>query len=240
MSIFGNNILRECNTTLNDSVIEEICNIVNESENDNKSHIDSTIYENLIEVIEEGANINITKSFLANKKSFKAHNKELKKALKADDFTTAKSELKKMREDVKDIENTIYKNDSNAGSAICGFFAAGIGDMLELSVTGLIYSTGVKMVAKETIKAMFGGGSTVKASLGGFMVGFGGTYTLINAISKVIINITEIVAAFKSGDKASETFNLYRTRIKNAVENLKASMDMIEDNIKKREESKNK
>jgi len=199
---------------------------------------ESAIYENLIEVIEEGANMEITKSFMSNKKAFKTHNSNLKKALKGNDFATAKAELKKMKADVKAIEKTINENDSDVGSAVFGYFATGLVNTLELFVPSLIYSTGATISASSITNAFLTGDvNPVKVALGGFMTGFGYTFTLIKSIIILVQEISEVVKAFQKKEGAANALNLYRGKIKTMVKKLNDSIDTIEKNIEKREKA---
>lgn len=87
---------------------------------------DSYLSEAFDIVINEGANIDNTKAFLAGRKEFKAEVRAARKALRAKDKDATKKHMKAAKKALDDMESAIRKTEGTASSTLCGLFAYGL------------------------------------------------------------------------------------------------------------------
>ena len=182
------------------------------------------------EIVEEGANLDIRAIWKDAKKDSKAHIKEYKKFLKAEDYKSAAKELDYVSKNLKKARDEMKKVDADSvGSAILGFFAADLLTTIETIIPTSIQVAGKSIQIASAIKWASKDGSIDFGKIasiihGGFVpkgVAFGQIITKIGQLATIIQKIIIIVKdlkTFTNEVKSDEeitvkNFNLYRNRL---------------------------
>ena len=167
----------------------------------------SVYMESDIESLEEGANLEYREAFKAAKKEYKEESKKCKSYMKAKDWSSAKTCTKKMRAALDKAEKEIKSIDSTVGSAILGYFAAGLLDFTKIIIpyAGLIVGVSILGVGIlrhiETNAAQYGSDMITKSILGaGISVSIASQIILyFQNISIIIKEIMQLILPNKNG-----------------------------------------
>lgn len=198
------------------------------------------------EVVEEGANIEMTKIWRESKKENKEYLKNYKKFLKEKDFKKAAAELDKVTKNLEKAKKEIKDVDQTVGSAICGYFAEYIIDLFQLiipfTVEGLGYGAmmlSIKDVIADAMNGNFEGLQTpdvIKKAAPGAVVGnIGAVWLTIKAIVVLIKDIKTWIKEFKADDKKLDAkhFNLYRNTLIRFMDEAIKKVDKLKDGVAK-------
>ena len=100
------------------------------------------------EYISEGANIDMTESYFALRKEFKAEIKVLKSAIKSKDKQAAKASSKKLKSIVNKYEKEMKSVKADKlSSIILGNMAAGLMTMIMVIPSAVMLTGGIKMIS---------------------------------------------------------------------------------------------
>lgn len=246
MGLYGNQFLFENTISdsltlgefidLNMSINESLCRLVESYD----------IEDN--EVVEEGANIEAGKAYKEAVKEYKGYAKELKKLIKEEKYSDAKKNLSKMKICVDKVEKEIKDQDYTTGSAVFGYFAAGLLDMVEIFIPSFIYGFGRGLAingAQLTMNNLLTGNSegikvaTGMAIGGGVTAAIAGSITFIKSVIILIKYIKQIIEDIKDKDtNTTEAINLYRNKLLTYVKDLKKKIDQYEKLIDKKSKTK--
>lgn len=236
MSIYGNYakalVEAQYNTTTDISA-EELQNAIFEC----YSNAIEILSEIDTEVVEEGANIDMTKIWRESKKENKEYLKNYKKFLKEKNFKAAAAELDKVTKNLEKAKKEIKDIDQNVGSAICGYFAEWIIDLLQVivpySITGVGYGFSMSAIA-EMIKT---GNVEVltKAAPAVATAYIGAIWTSIKSLIILIKDIKTWIKEFKEDDKKLEAkhFNLYRNTLIRFMDDSIKNINKLKDGVAK-------
>ena len=97
------------------------------------------------ELVEEGANIEYTKTVIKHKRAFKKLIRQAKKDVKKEDFKSAKSNINKAR---KEIEKVLKDNHSETSSAVFGYFIELANILIPLAI-GNIAAIGIEKAFQD-------------------------------------------------------------------------------------------
>ena len=202
------------------------------------------------EVVEEGANIEMTKIWRESKKENKAYLKNNKKFLKETDFKKAAAELDKVTKNLEKAKKEIKDVDQTVGSAICGYFAEYVIDLLQLIVPFTVEGLGFGAAAfsmKDVIADAMNGNfesftpEALKKAAPGAVVGYiGAVWVTLKAIVVLIKDIKTWIKEFKADDKKLDVkhFNLYRNTLIRFMDEAIKKVDKLKDGVAKAKEEK--
>ena len=197
------------------------------------------------EVIEEGANIEMTKIWRESKKENKEYLKNYKKFLKEKDFKKATAELDKVTKNLEKAKKEIKDVDQTVGSAICGYFAEYVIDLLQLIVPFTVEGLGFGAAAfsmKDVIADAMNGNfesftpEALKKAIPGAVAGYvGAIWLTIKAIVVLIKDIKTWIKEFKADDKKLDAkhFNLYRNTLIRFMDEAIKKIDKLKDQVAK-------
>lgn len=197
------------------------------------------------EVVEEGANIEMTKIWRESKKENKEYLKNYKKFLKEKDFKNAAAELDKVTKNLEKAKKEIKDIDQTIGSAICGYFAEYIINLLQLIVPFTVEGLGYGAMAlsiKDTIADAMNGNiegitpEAIKKAAPGALIGnIGAVWLTIKAIVVLIKDIKTWIKEFKADDKKLDAkhFNLYRNTLIRFMDEAIKKVDKLKDGVAK-------
>ena len=237
---YGNVVLKE----------ETVCNINETSESIYLPEVYSYMalseqYVEDFELLEEGANIEITKKAQEFYKEYKKHIKAAKAALKNKDSNIAKSQISQAKKKLTNFKKEIKNMDSTAGSAIFGFFASSIILMARDTIfifgdfglaAGFGYLT-LKELGKilTDIFALFSRKpETNPVLLYLFSIGLDASLIagFIYNIYQLVLSIKKIKESLRNGDKSGDAFNLYRIEMLKTCDKFEQQLTMYKKRIK--------
>ena len=184
--------------------------------------ISNTYYIDEIDILVEGANIDITKDLIKFKREYDQHCKACKKAIKDKNKNEAKKEIKVLIKLVSDLDKMVSNMKSDVGSDI---FAAFIGVMIFLikSYCMLLPGFGIH-VTIVMIKDILSGGKDVANNV----------YSTLAKDHKKLIDLSPLIIIIQianvsmnikksldEGDTPANAFNLYRMQIKSLISKYK-------------------
>ena len=205
------------------------------------------------EIIEEGANVEMTKAWLGSKKEVKEYLKNYKKFLKAKEYKKASSELDKVTKILEKAKKDIKSVDQNAGTAAIGFFADFLVIVLEmfvpLSIEGIglgVVISGAKGASKAVDAAAMAGGifddkemlkQATKIYGGALATTVGSIWSIIKAVSLIIKEVKTWIKEFKSDGEKLEAkhFNAYRNTLIRYMDSSIKKIDELKRDIPKLE-----
>lgn len=197
---------------------------------------------NLIEVIEEGANMELTKKMSSTTKEYKAACKAAKEAVKQHDFKTAKSKVNVALKAAEDLKK--YADDMKAekNSAFVGFFLGSLYGCCQCIVPIAICTVGaIGIVISSKMN---------NAQLYRACDAVAGGAAIATSVKELIDYFNDVKQQRENerNDKGSnDTYNYYRIKVQGyaskLIENTKKLNNLIEKTEKKYneiEKSKNK
>lgn len=205
------------------------------------------------EIVEEGANVEMTKAWLGSKKEVKEYLKNYKKLLKAKEYKKASSELDKVTKILEKAKKDIKSIDQNAGTAAIGFFADFLVIVLEmfvpLSIEGIglgVAISGAKGAGKVVDVTAKAGGliddkemikQAAKIYGGALASTIGTVWTVIKGVSLTIKEVKTWIKEFKSDGEKLEAkhFNAYRNTLIRYMDSSIKKIDELKRDIPKLE-----
>lgn len=246
MGFYGNQFFVE--NTISDSLTLGEFIDLNISINESLSRLIESYDNDDNEIVEEGANLEARKAYKEALKEYKGYAKELKKLIKEEKYSDAKKNLSKMKTCVDKVEKEIKDQNYTTGSAVFGYFAYGLLNMVELLIPSFIYGFGQGLTingAQLAMNNLFTGNlETVKVAAGmtiggGVTTVIGGVIALIKSIVILIKSIKQFIEDIKDKDtNTTEAINLYRNKLLTYVKDLKKKIDQYEKLIDKKSKAK--
>lgn len=194
------------------------------------------LYESDIEeVLEEGANIDMSKKFIEFAKTYRSDVKDAKAAIKKKDSSEAKKKLKKISKDLDDIEKFIRSTESDAGSVLFGIIAQWIIIMVKmLPLLGLGFITGKAAGVLRNQAANIPVG-TAKSALAGIAItslipvraGFDIVAWYIGA-KEIVQDVVTIVDNFKAKERTEDAINPFRANLLSTIKKMRKQIDKLE------------
>lgn len=217
-------------------------------------------------MVSEGANIEMTKAFKARMKEFKVGISSYTKALKAKDYSAAKTALGKANEAVVSLESDIKGLDFTVGSAIFGLFADSFVNSIQMLIPNIVSSLVSKKYMDvsfanmeditdrmmdmdldyESVNGVFKGMMTAASGAGNAEVKK--AYTKLQIVSvfnwiislvKSIREIRGIYKRYKAGDSSKEALNMYRNKMLMICSDLKKLVSALEKSLNKKMDGAN-
>lgn len=203
------------------------------------------------EVVEEGANLDLTNEWRNATKEVKAHLKDYKKNLKAKDFKKAASDLDAASKILKASRKKMEEIDAESvGSAVLGYFANGLVGLCEIIVPYTVYGIGLGITTGGAIKAqgmamdaMLGAdvsekalkGAAATTIAGGVITTAAGIVSIVKAIIILVKDIKTWIKEFKKdGEKLDvKHFNLYRNKLLRLMDDMIKKVDKLKDQVSK-------
>ena len=170
MGIFDMYVEESTPAMSNEEVLAEALNVMSEAYLDSEEEIDYMFEHYVVQSLEEGANTDMIKAYMAFAKEYKAAWKDAKKSVKAKNYDEALSKLNGIKKIISEAESKIRSIDANSvTSLICGTLAA-FGIQMTVGTLGGAYGLAVgsafntaqfgaaiaKSAAKDTAKAIPG------------------------------------------------------------------------------------
>lgn len=188
-------------------------------------------FEESAEIIEEGANIDITKAFDSSKKQFKEKIKAAKGYIKAKEYGKAKTALKEAKSITKDLQKTITEIDSTAGSAIFGYFAHGFLIMAETLIPCSISFVGGTVGSYGLVT-----NNIAALSTGALIAKLGQLGTTVQSIVILVKGIITLIDRIKAGkEDAADYLNLYKNAFLRYTRDLDKNVDKLIKEVEKKE-----
>lgn len=213
--------------------------------------IESYEFEDSEEVVEEGANLDIRAIWKEAKKESKVHIKNYKKLIKAEDYKGAAKELDYVSKNLKKARDEAKKVDADSvGSAILGYFATGLLNIVEqiipMSITMAGSSITTASILKNTMKdgvidpsklaEFIAGVLPTGAKVGNIVAKVGQVAGIIKGIIILVKDIKTFVNEAKSDKELSiKNFNLYRNRLLRYFDDSIKQVDKLKENLSKLE-----
>ena len=188
-------------------------------------------FEESAEIIEEGANIDITKAFNSSKKQFKEKIKVAKGYIKAKEYGKAKTALKEAKSVTKDLQKTITSIESTTGSAIFGLFANGLLYMFEQLIPFAVTYAGGTMADYGIVT-----GKITTLTKGMLVAKLGQIGMLVNSIVIAVKNLITLIDRIKEGkEKEADYYNFYKNSFMRYSKDLEKIVDKLIKEVEKKE-----
>ena len=186
------------------------------------------------ESLEEGANLEMRKSFKKYKKEFKENIKYAKVNIKSGNFDEAKKFVNKAAENIANMEKEIKSIDSSAGSTVLGYFAAGLLSCVEYLPYGILAGLGASVAGSGAAS-----GNVAKSALGALISTGGLIATYAKAIPESIRSFKQLSDDLNSDESVSASdWNAYRNRLLVATSKLKKQVTNLSKCIDQKAKSK--
>lgn len=236
MSIYGGQLstVNEA-SILTESDMQDICNALENI--DFSDYLEESVYD----IIEEGYNIDITKSFVSNQKIIKKCLKDAKKDIKDGNKDSAKKKLSEASKATAEIRKSIEKAEGGVGSAFLGFFASGLLNIYR-NLFGICASftigistkiVGSKLKMAVNMLDIAGATKYLKPLLVLKDISIPvGIYNFIKCAIIFIKDICTFIERIQKGDKTSDILNLYRNDMISMLKDLEKSIDKLSKEIK--------
>ena len=215
--LYGDNIFESNDIVFTNEEFEMILNALKEVSEEN-------------EVLEEGANVEITKAFITHKKAYIKEMRLAKKNLYNKE--EALEHIKNAKKEIKECKKVIKGTDSNVGSTVFGIIANALMDMCDVMLPNSIAKMGINFATSGASNTII---STAKFAVGkdvaekAFQVSY---------IKGVIVLMREIMGTMEAvrDEKRSKVdkFNMYKNKMLTYVADLEARVDKFEKYVKNR------
>jgi hypothetical protein len=195
------------------------------------------------QIIEEGANIEITKKLNTFRKNFKYYINETKKYIEAKDTRKAKYNIQLAKKELEGFKNEVKHMDSDVGSVVFGYMvhcAIDYGKSIPLilgakGIGAIISNISTRSVPSDhKIFDFFT--NILNSELGDKLKILGGKVAdLVSWSTKVIDqvkNAIKIINSLRDGDKTEDALNMYRHDLIDIISFYERSLDSLESKIK--------
>ena len=195
------------------------------------------------QMIQEGANIEITKKLNTFRKNFKYYINETKKYIEAKDTRKAKYNIQLAKKELEGFKNEVKNMNSDAGSVIFGYmvhcaidYGKSIPLMLGAKGLGAIM-TNISSKSTPSDNKLIGFFTNIlNSELGDKLKVLGGNIAELVSWSTKIIgqvkNAIKIINSLRDGDKTEDALNMYRHDLIEIINFYEKSLDSLESKIK--------
>ena len=193
--------------------------------------------DDMLETLEEGANIDYTKAFTSAKKEIKTGIKDVKSLIKAKEYTKAKSKCKELHKVTSDLIKKIDSIDSSVGSAVLGYIAQSYLTLGEVLLPVGIIMTGTGLNYAGVISSIHNGSSLtniIKIFGGAGISTVGYVWALIKEIIIFIKDIITLINEIKDKGANANTLNLFRNKLIRYAKDYDKIITKLEDTIEKK------
>ena len=195
------------------------------------------------QMLEEGANIEITKKLNTFRKNFKYYTNETKKYIEAKDARKAKYNIQLAKKELEGFKNEVKHMDSDVGSVVFGYIAHCVveyGKSIPLTLgakgIGAIISNISSRSVPSDHKIFDFFTNILNSELGDKLKILGGKVAdLVSWSTKVIDqvkNAIKIINSLRDGDKTEDALNMYRHDLIDIISFYERSLDSLESKIK--------
>jgi hypothetical protein len=195
------------------------------------------------QMIQEGANIEITKKLNTFRKNFKYYINETKKYIEAKDTRKAKYNIQLAKKELEGFKNEVKNMDSDAGSVVFGYMvhcAIDYGKSLPLMLgakgLGAIITNISSKSTPSDNKLISFFTNILNSELGDKLKILGGNIAELVSWSTKIIgqvkNAIKIINSLRDGDKTEDALNMYRHDLIEIISFYEKSLDSLESKIK--------
>ena len=225
MSIYGDSIFESADIELTSKEVDIIKAALNESSED---------------ILQEGANIEITKAFMTHKKACKKEMRAAKKSIY--DRDEALEHLANAKKEIRALKKVIKDTDSSVGSSIFGFFANALIDICDIMLPVSIAKFGENITAKSIASGILNSavgdsikGDIVKGTAGILVQKWGWNLTYIKGLIVLIREIVGTIIAIKDDKRSGiDKANMYKNKIITYVMDIEENITKTEKYIKNR------
>jgi len=195
------------------------------------------------QMIEEGANIEITKKLNTFRKNFKYYINETKKYIEAKDTRKAKYNIQLAKKELEGFKNEVKNMNSDAGSVVFGYmvhcaidYGKSIPLMLGAKGLGAII-TNISSKSTPSNNKLIGFFTNIlNSELGDKLKVLGGNIAELVSWSVKIIgqvkNAIKIINSLRDGDKTEDALNMYRHDLIDIISFYEKALDCLESKIK--------
>ena len=225
MSIYGDSIFESADIELISKEVDIIKAALNESSED---------------ILQEGANIEITKAFMTHKKACKKEMRAAKKSIY--DRDEALEHLANAKKEIRALKKVIKDTDSSVGSSIFGFFANALIDICDIMLPVSIAKFGENITAKSIASGILNSavgdsikGDIVKGTAGILVQKWGWNLSYIKGLIVLIREIAGTIIAIKDDKRSGiDKANMYKNKIITYVMDIEENITKTEKYIKNR------
>lgn len=195
------------------------------------------------QMIQEGANIEITKKLNTFRKNFKYYINETKKYIEAKDTRKAKYNIQLAKKELEGFKNEVKNMNSDAGSVVFGYmvhcaidYGKSIPLMLGAKGLGAIITNISSKSTPSNNKIIGFFTNILNSELGDKLKILGGKVgDLVSWSTKIIgqvKNAIKIINSLRDGDKTEDALNMYRHDLIEIISFYEKSLDSLESKIK--------
>lgn len=183
------------------------------------------------DVLEEGANVDMTNIFKDSKKKFKAAMKESKGYIKSKDYANAKKSLNEAKSIASKMYKDIQSTHSTFGSAMWGYLC-----MLILNWYELLFTNAIALVGNKAFQFGLSATNFSLMKKGLVLTGLGSLGSFIKSIIILIKDIKEIIERSKSSkENIYDITNLYKNKLMRYSKDMEKQIDKLIKEVEKKE-----